>query len=117
MPAMFNARGNRQTYPSKPSGTSAVTIYTCANVRSSTLEAINIATKQAVIVSVIVNDGTTDYDLFPAVSLPANIQLLHHFGNVVLLKGWSVKVQTSVASQVSFVLTVAEEFNNDEEVL
>lgn len=109
MSAIFTASASRQTFFSKPADTNAATIYTASEVRSATLEAMNIATTGASDVTVWLNNGTTDYLLLDAFVMAANTQLLHTFGNPVMRDGWSVKVKTSNADDATFTLTVAEE--------
>lgn len=109
MAVQFNASASRQTFFSKPADTNAATIYTANEVRSSTLEAINIATTGASNVTVWLNNGTTDYLLLDALVMGANEQVVYTFGNPVMRDGWSVKVKTSNADDATFTLTVAEE--------
>ena len=108
MSVVFNSTASRQTFFSKPATTNATTIYTATNVKTATLEAINIATTGASDVTVWIGNGT-DYLLLDAYPMPANSQVLHSFGDPVLLDTWTVKVKTSNADDATFTLTMAEE--------
>lgn len=112
MSAIFTGNASRQTFFSKPANLTANTAYTCNNVRTATLEAVNIATTGASNVTVWINNGTTDYLLLDAFVMAANTQVLHTFGNPVLRDGWTIKVMTSNADDATFTVTVAEETGN-----
>jgi hypothetical protein len=109
MAVSFQSSGSRQTFFSKPANTTSNTIYSATNVRTSTIEGMNIATTGACNVTVWLYNGTTDYLLLDAYVMAANTQLLHTFGNPVMRSGWAVKVMTSNADDATFTLTVAEE--------
>lgn len=110
MAVSFNSTGNRQTYFAKPADTNAATVYTVGtNVVSATLEAVNMAATGAAAATVWINDGSTDYLLTDALSVGANTTDTREFGNPVLRAGYSVKVKTSSANNLTFAVTIAEE--------
>ena len=111
MAVSFEANGSRQTFFSKPSNTTANTVYTCAlsDGSTATLEAINIACTGACNITIWLNNGTTDYLLLDAFVMAANTQVLHDFGNPVLRDGWAIKVMTSNADDATFTVVVAEQ--------
>jgi hypothetical protein len=109
MSVQFNTTGARATYFSKPADTNAATIYTNSNVKFATLQAVNIAATGAASATVWVNNGSTDYLVLDAKSISANTTETYTFGNPVLQDGWSIKVKTSSANNITFTATVAEE--------
>lgn len=110
MAVSFNSAARRITFFSKPSDTSAATIYTAPTyILSTTMEAVNIAATGAADATVWLNDGSTDYLLLDAKSLKANTTEEYDFGNPVLEPGYAIKVKTSSANNLTFTVTIAEE--------
>lgn len=93
----------------KPANTSAAAIYTVpTGVSRAQLIGMNIAALAAANASVFLNDGSTDYELVPTFAMGANTFRSETFGYPVLLAGYSLKVQTSSANNMSFYATVRE---------
>jgi len=109
MPASFEAQARRSTYFKKPGDTNANTIYTCGSNTVATIEALSQTSEGAASATVWINDGTTDWVVQWAESLVTDSHHTETFGNPVLKPGWSVKVKSSVADKITFMLTVAEE--------
>jgi hypothetical protein len=111
MSVTINVPGNRQTIWSAPSGTSAVTAYTRpAGADNVTLLGINIAASSAASATVWINDGSTDRLALDTKSISANTAELYEFGNPIVPVGGSIKVRTSSANNLTFTITIAEEY-------
>lgn len=111
MSVTFQSNGNIQTIFSAPSGTSAVTPYTRpSGVDRVTLLAVNIACSSAASATVWINDGSTDRLLLDTKVMSANTSELYEFGNPVVPPSGSIKVRTSSANNLTFTITIAEEY-------
>jgi hypothetical protein len=110
MSAEIQSNATRTTRFLKPASTGAETIYTVASMPRAHIDGLNIASTGAASYTVWINDGTTDYLLADAISLGANARVDLSFGQPVLLEGWSVKVKTSSANNLTFALTMAEHY-------
>ena len=111
MSVTFLNNGNIQTVWSAPSGTSAVTAYTRpAGVDRVTVLGVNIAASSAASATVWINDGTTDRLLLDTKAVSANTSELYEFGNPIVPPGGSIKVRTSSANNLTFTITLAEEY-------
>ena len=111
MSTAFNKTGQRQTKFSAPSVTTAVTAYTVPTTgKGETLQAVNIAANGASTVSVMINDGSTDYYLLHTYTSTANSTETYSFGEPFLLPGWAIKVQTNSANSTTFTITLEQVF-------
>jgi hypothetical protein len=110
MSATIFSNATRTTRFAKPADTNAATMYTVESLPRAHLDSLNIASTGAASYTVWINDGTTDYLLADAISLGANARVDLDFGQPVLLEGWSVKVKTSSANNLTFALQIAEHY-------
>lgn len=111
MSVNFNIQANRQTFFSAPANTSAATIYTRpTGADTVTLLDMNIAASGAASATVWLNDGTTDRLLLDTKAVSANTTELYNFGRPIVPTGGSIKVRTSSANNLTFTVTVAEEY-------
>lgn len=104
----YNERGNRQTEHSKPSDTSATTVYTATNV-TATIESVSISCHNAGTATIIINDGSTDWTVLDQYAMSANTSEFFTFGKPELLDGHSIKVQSSTANYFTYSVTYIEE--------
>lgn len=110
MSAFTHNNATRTTRFAKPADTNAATMYTVTSIPRAALDHLNIASTGAAAYTVWINDGTTDYLLADAISLGANSRVDLDFGEPSLLEGWSVKVKTSSANNLTFTLVMAEHY-------
>ena len=113
MPANFEARARRSTYFAKPGDTNTATIYTCSTGIVATVEGVSMTADGAATGTIWISDGSTDWVIQWAESLTTDTHHFESFGQPVLKPGWSVKVKSSVASKITFMLTVAEELQRE----
>lgn len=110
MSAFILSDATRTTRFAKPADTNAATMYTVTSIPRAALDHMNIASTGAAAYTVWMNDGTTDHLLADAVSLGANSRVDLDFGEIPMLEGWAVKVKTSSANNLTFVLVIAEHY-------
>lgn len=99
-----------RTIASKPSDTNAATIYAPGTGATGVLKYMNIAATSAASATVWWNDGSTDYLLLDAYSLPANTSVAFVFGEPVIRGDDSavLKVKTSSANNITFTARIDE---------
>ena len=113
MTAVFNAEARRSTHFKKPADTNANTIYTCGTGVIATIEALSMTAEGAATATAWINDGSTDWVIQWAESLTTDTHHTETFGHPVLKPGWSVKVKSSVADKITFMLVIAEELSRE----
>lgn len=111
--ANFEYKAKRSTYFSKPADTNTATMYTVGTGIIATVEALSMTADGASTATVWISDGSTDWLVQNAESLAQDTHHTETFGQPVMRAGWSVKVKSSVASKVTYMLTVAEELNRE----
>lgn len=105
----FNTQGQRSTVFAKPADTNAATVYTApAGGKGSTLLGIAICAGTSATATVMINDGTTDWNLLTAKSVSANTTETYEFGNPVLKPGYTLKVQSGTGNTLTYIATLAE---------
>lgn len=96
-------------YFSKPSDTSLTTAYTQAIPGIAYLSWVNIAAVGGADATVIVNDGSTDYEILSAKTLTADDREFIEFRDPLpLLNGYTVKVKTTTGNNLVFTLLVSD---------
>lgn len=110
MSVQFVKQGSRLTKAAAPADTNAATLYTVgADMLGAVLSGMNISgTSTSGSATVWWNDGSTDYLLLDAKAISANTTELYTFGNPFIKPGGSIKVKTSNANHLTFVLTVEQ---------
>lgn len=91
----------------KPADTLAATLYTAPAAQAVVVVAMNIAATAAASATVWLGDGT-DWLLLDAKAIAANTTETYTFGNPVLLSAHTIKIKSSSASNLTFVLTTAQ---------
>lgn len=107
--ASNNIMGNRAKYATIPSDGNAETLFTAVNERPC-LVGVVICNKDASAhdVSLIFNDGTTDYPIINEYSLAADEFIVPDLPPIQLEEGESLKVQADAGNVVSFIASVIE---------
>lgn len=99
-----------RTIAAKPADTNAATIYSPASPAVGILNSIHIASTATADATVWWNDGSTDYLLLDAYTMPANEAVTFTFGGPVVRGGDGavIKVKTSSASNLTFTARIDE---------
>lgn len=94
---------------STPDDTALTTVYTHAFDGIAFLLSVNIAAIGAADATLIINDGSTDYEILSAKSLAADArEFIEWRDGFPLREGDMIKVQSSVADDLVFSLVVNE---------
>ncbi|MCP5099924.1 MAG: hypothetical protein GY943_30595 [Chloroflexi bacterium] len=90
-----------------PANTSLNTAFTAANA-TSFLHSVNMACIAAADATVVINDGSTDYELLAARPMTTGEHLLVEWRDGIPLRNtYSVKVMTSVADKITFTVVTS----------
>lgn len=91
-----------------PATTSLTTAWTQGQAKA-LLYSVNIAAVAGADATVILNDGTTDYELLSAKTLAADArELLEWDKGIFLYSGFTLKVKSTVNNALVFVVTIEE---------
>ena len=102
--------GVRRIVASTPSGTSLTALHTCpATMNLTNLYSVNIAAISAADVTVVYNDGSTDYSLLSAKTMAADEVILLEWREGLPFRASDVlKIKTTSGSAITFVAVIEE---------
>lgn len=101
--------GRPKTYVAKPADTNEATIFTAGEAQATLVALLLCNTDSgAQTATVQWSDGTTDWDIYTALSVAANTSVFAE-PFIVIPAGGSIKITQGAASKITFHVTVVED--------